>query len=294
VGLEDDETIAFYGGDLSWIDDFADQDEMAMEEDDEDDVELYGELEKGYLQKKFAEMYRILDALRNQHNLAPAIAWAHQHSDELESRASNLEFELSRLKFVELYNATSPSNDYAGALRALEYARETFPAFHPRYARETAALLGALAFSPEPSTSPYLSLFQHQTADAAETFTRDFTSLLGLPAASPLHTAITAGGIALPTLSKVNRIMSATRGQWTSVHELPVETPLPPGYLFHSIFVCPVSKEQATDENPPMMLPCGHVLARESLEQHAKGKSRVKCPYCPVECRAGEAKRVFI
>jgi len=50
-----------------------------------------------------------------------------------------------------------------------------------------------------------------------------------------------------------------------------VEIPLPPSFLFHSIFVCPVSKEQATDANPPMMMPCGHVIAKESIEKISRG-----------------------
>lgn len=74
------------------------------------------------------------------------------------------------------------------------------------------------------------------------------------------------------------------------------EIALPPGYQFHSIFVCPVSKDQTTESNPPMMLPCGHVIAQESLQRLAKGGSSVslKCPYCPRECNLPQAKRVII
>ena len=35
-------------------------------------------------------------------------------------------------------------------------------------------------------------------------------------------------------------------------------------FVFHSIFACPVSKDQSTDTNPPMLLPCGHVLCQVS------------------------------
>lgn len=256
-------------------------------------------VESSGLQAKFSEMYHILDALRNSHNLSPAVAWARAHSAELEARGSNLEFELARLKFVELYTTEdlmSDSSDcFAGPLRALEYARETFPSFSQRYARETSSLLGSLAFSPDLQTSPYSPSFtQTSYTEACASFTQEFCSLLGLSSVSPLYTAITAGGIALPILEKVERVMAQARGQWTSVNELPVETPLPRGMQFHQIFVCPVSKEQGRDSNPPMMLPCGHVIAKESLEGHAKGKSRVKCPYCPVECHPKEAKRVYI
>ncbi|KAF1818666.1 uncharacterized protein K489DRAFT_327252 [Dissoconium aciculare CBS 342.82] len=247
---------------------------------------------------KFSEMYHILFALRNQHNLEPAIEWARKHSAKLESRGSNLEFELSRLKFVELYtsDATMPDQTLAGPLRALEYARKMFPALSTRYSRETSGLLGSLAFYSGLESSPYSSTFHNEFSyeEASASFTREFCGMLGLSSHSPLYTAVTAGGIALPRLEKVERVMAQHRGQWTSVNELPVETPLPPGFQFHSVFVCPVSKEQATDANPPMMLPCGHVIAKESLEAHSRGKPKMKCPYCPNECAPKDCKRVYI
>ena len=172
----------------------------------------------------------------------------------------------------------------------------TFPSFSSRYARETSNLLGTLAYFPNLGGSPYKPLFndEYSFEEASASFTREFCGMLGLSSQSPLYTAVTAGGIAIPVLEKVERVMAQTRGQWTSVNELPVETPLPPGFLFHSIFVCPVSKEQATDANPPMMLPCGHVIAKESLDMHSRGKPRMKCPYCPDECQSKEARRIYI
>ena len=49
-----------------------------------------------------------------------------------------------------------------------------------------------------------------------------------------------------------------------------VEVPLAPENRFHSAFACPVSKDQATDANPSMMLNCGHVVAKESLAKLGK------------------------
>ncbi|KAK5171116.1 uncharacterized protein LTR77_004260 [Saxophila tyrrhenica] len=286
-----------------WIQEFADTDAMIMEMESEGKLELREDGEvldgKGHLQKKFTEMYHILEALRSQHNLSPAIAWARENSTELENRGSNLEFELSRLKFVELYTSseeTMSEDSMTGPLRALEYAQAVFPTFSGRYSREMSNLLGSLAYSSGLDESPYKTLFfnQHPWEDVATSFTREFCSMLGLSSTSPLYTAVTAGGIALPILEKVERVMAASRGQWTSVNELPVETPLPPEMLFHSIFVCPVSKEQATDDNPPMMLPCGHVIAEQSLHMHSRGKNRMKCPYCPNESDPKMARRVYI
>ena len=117
----------------------------------------------------------------------------------------------------------------------------------------------------------------------------------GVPigASNILYIAATAGAIALPTLQKLQTIMQQKRTEWTTENELPVEIPLPPAYQFHSIFVCPVSKEQTTDLNPPMMMPCGHVVALESLQRLSKG-TRFKCPYCPGESHPRDAKKVVL
>ncbi|KAF2114723.1 CTLH/CRA C-terminal to lish motif domain-containing protein [Lophiotrema nucula] len=250
------------------------------------------------LQEQFSEMYHILHALRNEHNLAPAIQWARARSDVLEARGSNLEFELCRLQFVCLF--ISQDEDYMsdsadGPLRAWAYARSEFVPFQTRYAREVQQLMGALAFWPNLADSPYRVKFLNEDAweEVASSFTREFCSLLGLSADSPLYIAATAGAIALPTLLKLQNIMKEKRTEWTTQNELPVEIPLPPSYHFHSIFVCPVSKEQSTDQNPPMMMPCGHVIAQESLDKLSKG-ARFKCPYCPTESHAREAKKVFL
>ena len=36
--------------------------------------------------------------------------------------------------------------------------------------------------------------------------------------------------------------------------------------VHHSVFVCPVTKETASEENPPIMLPCFHVYCRDTLK----------------------------
>ncbi|KAK5695900.1 hypothetical protein LTR97_008320 [Elasticomyces elasticus] len=174
-------------GGYEWLGDFVDSGEDLLmggeeseEEESEDDEDLYGggssvvgKSEKGHLQRKFAEMYRILSALRENHDLEPAIRWAQRHGTELGQRASNLEFELARLRFVELYTSAPSSSEmqqqesaFTGPILALEYARTVFPRFHPRYTREISSLLGALAFSPDVTDSPYANLFSQPSWDS--------------------------------------------------------------------------------------------------------------------------------
>ncbi|CAN9118287.1 unnamed protein product [Alternaria alternata] len=254
------------------------------------------------LQQQFADMYHILHQLRNERNLQPAIQWARERSDVLEARGSNLEFELCRLQFVCLFDSRGSQDeamdDYdspSGPLHAWAYARREFAPFQRRYQREIQQLLGAMAFWQNVEDSPYRRLFYNDSAweEVAHSFNREFCSLLGLSADSPLFIAATAGAIALPYLLKMQSIMKEKRTEWTTQDELPVEIPLPSQYHFHSIFVCPVSKEQSTDANPPMMMPCGHVIAQESLEKLSKG-SRFKCPYCPNESHPRDAMKVVL
>lgn len=255
------------------------------------------EVPSNEVRKQFATMYFILHEMKENNNLLPAIQWSRDNSDALEARGSNLEFELCRLQFVWLFHGGPDQQGPipTGRQVALEYARCEFQSFLPRYLREVQQLMGAMAFCPNLQDSPYRSIFNNPSAweDVAHSFTREFCSLLGLSADSPLYVAATAGAIALPTLLKLQTIMKAKRTEWTTENELPVEIPLPPSYLFHSIFVCPVSKEQTTDDNPPMMMPCGHVIAEESLKRLCKG-SRFKCPYCPSESHPREARKVFL
>lgn len=270
------------------------------ESDSADDVTMLLDNEgvpSDEIRKHFATMYYILHELEENNNLIPAIEWSRENREALELRGSNLEFQLCQLQYVWLFCGGQDQQGPTLASRqaALAYARREFHVFMPRYMEEIKQLSGAMAFWPNLAHSPYRNKFNNPSAwsDVAQTFTREFCSLLGLSADSPLYIAATAGAIALPTLLKLQTIMKAKRTEWTSENELPVEIPLPPSYLFHSIFVCPVSKEQTTDKNPPMMMPCGHVIAEESLKRLSKG-SRFKCPYCPHESHPREARKVFL
>jgi hypothetical protein len=185
------------------------------------------------LQQQFLEMYNILHELREEHNLGPAIQWARERSDLLEARGSNLEFELCRLQFVCLFVMRGGhDNEEDGALEdtplgpmeAWAYARREFSGFQRRYAKQVQQLMGAMAYWQNVVDSPYRRYFYNDAAweDVATSFTREFCSLLGLSADSPLYIAATAGAIALPHLLKLQSIMEKTRTEWTTQNELPV------------------------------------------------------------------------
>jgi hypothetical protein len=251
------------------------------------------------LQAKFANMYEILQELKSR-NLHPAIQWARINSQELEKRGSNLEYELNQLQFVWLFQGQRvnglPDDANNGIGGALKYARDNFGHFQGRFQRHIQQLATGMAFRANLKASPYQRLFNTETVwdDVSASFTREFCTLMGRSADSPLYTAATAGVVALPTLIKLASIVKEKRTEWTTQNELPVEIPLPRSMIFHPIFVCPVSKEQTTEENPPMMMPCGHVIAKESLNRLGLRGGRFKCPYCPNESQPKDARELIM
>ncbi|CAM1504476.1 Fc.00g020670.m01.CDS01 [Cosmosporella sp. VM-42] len=257
-----------------------------IEHNDDNSLDL-GMLHSEDLQDRFAEMYNILSHLKER-DLVPAINWARFNSLTLEHRGSHLEFELSKLQFVWLFKGPEvnglPDDDRNGQIGALKYAQQHFARFQSRHLKEIQQLCCAMVFAPNLEGSPYQRIFEIDSAfeDISMSFTREYCSLLGLAAESPLYMAVTAGSLALPRLIKYATYAKEKRTAWTTESELAFETPLPESMIYHPIFVCPVSKEQTTEHNPAMMLPCGHVICKESLESIQKAR-KYKCPYCPVE-----------
>ncbi|ORZ14281.1 CTLH/CRA C-terminal to lish motif domain-domain-containing protein [Lobosporangium transversale] len=240
------------------------------------------------MRHQFVEMFDIHAALK-ENNLEPALLWATRHRSELEKRPSTLEFKLHRQRYLQLLQNKQTQE-------AIVYARKNFGYFGERHTQEILRLMGCIAYMDRIETSPYADLITPSFSDDIQhMFTRDFCSLIGLPCESPLYVSVTVGTQALPTINKMVAIMKAKKTEWSQQSELPVEINLTDNTKFHSIFACPVSKEQATEENPPMMMVCGHVICKESLVKLGRGNAnqRFKCPYCPTESMISQAKNVF-
>lgn len=178
-----------------------------------------------------------------------------------------------------------------GASRALAYARTHFKQFYQAHVAEIARLSAAALYLPfeRLMASPYKDLFPKEEGSSDETpaalvdglyhapylvqlFSSEYCVSLGMSKDLLLKVVTDiGGGGALAKIAKVRGVMKEKRTNWSTVSELPVEIPVPPEYRYHSIFACPVSKEQATPANPPMMMPCGHTVAKQTLLRLCKG-----------------------
>ena len=243
------------------------------------------------------EMHRALDAL-SAGDLTLALAWVAEHGDapvqsgrRPRAAEGTLAYELERLplsatlhtlRFAQLL---SSEGEAGGAPAALAYARLHLSL--PSWRQLQRKLLGALAYARRLDSSPYASLLSAELREgAAARFRGECMQTLGLPRTSALQTVFDVGRHVLPKLLKCAAVLPAKyAASWKAGGMLPVDVDLPNWAVFHSIFVCPISKEVATPSNPPMMLPCGHALCLSSVAKLARGSRsvRFKCPYCPAE-----------
>lgn len=242
------------------------------------------------LKQPYIAMHNILEQINNR-NLQPALEWAQQHRQLLshDSTPSSFEFKLHSLNFLHILSSD-------GLTAALQYARTNFPAFASKHMVEVQRLMGCLVFAHKAQPADrYAELLSPTRWDQiAQDFVKQACSLMGQAFESPLAVTVAAGTIALPALLKLATVMEKNLQDFKTCDQLPIEIELGPEFVFHSIFACPVSKDQSGVDNPPMLLPCNHVLCEQSILKIAKTRTRnFKCPYCPMEARADNLRQLF-
>lgn len=245
------------------------------------------ELEAESSKSPFLEMFQILEAMKSR-NLEPALNWAATNHDQLNQKGSDIELKLHRLQFVEILQNR-------GRDEALKYARSFLAPFATKHMALFQKLMACLLWAGRLDSSPYAELLSSIHWDKlSEELAREFCNLMGQSYDSPLSVTVAAGVQGLPTLLKLMNVMTGKKQEWQSMKQLPVPVDLDREFQFHSIFVCPVSRDQVSEENPPMLLSCGHVLCKQSITKLSKNNStrRFKCPYCPAEVEAGQCTQL--
>lgn len=137
-------------------------------------------------------------------------------------------------------------------------------------------------------------VIRRQLEKCISLFTKEYCAKKNLPYNSPLFLIVLSGVISFKFFIKYTTIRAASHVDWTTENELPFDVQLP-AFLshFHPIFICPVLKEETTEENPPYSLPCHHILSKKSMDRLSKnGTSTFKCPYCPVNASKSKTRRV--
>lgn len=239
------------------------------------------------IKSQFQEMFQLVEAMKCK-NLEPALKWAIANSDKLKPNGSDLLLKLHSLQFVDILQKGNRGG-------ALHYARTYLAPFASDHMAEIQKHIVCLIWAGKLDKSPYSHLLSTANWDKVTgELTRQFCNILGQSFESPLSVTIAAGVQGLPPLLKFMNVMVGKRNEWHTMKQLPVPVELDREFQFHSIFVCPVSKEQATEENPPMLMSCGHVLCKQSITKMSKnGTKAFKCPYCPTDIDAAQCRQLY-
>ncbi|CAN0878881.1 Protein RMD5 homolog [Linum grandiflorum] len=233
----------------------------------------------------FHEMYTILDALKAR-NLAPALSWVERNG----STGSNLKLKLHQLQFVEILQNR-------GRKEALDYARTNITPFAGSHFAEVQKTMACLLWAGKLDRSPYTELLSptNWTSVSSELVREFCCNIVGQSHESPLSVTVSAGIQTLPSLLKFVTVMAGTGAGTGTMKELPVPVELDSSMQFHSVFVCPVLKEQSSEENPPMLMSCGHVLCKQSIGKMSKNHTKgFKCPYCPTDIDSTMCRPMYL
>ncbi|EJW04126.1 hypothetical protein EDEG_01562 [Edhazardia aedis USNM 41457] len=128
---------------------------------------------------------------------------------------------------------------------------------------------------------------------AFDQFKIDYCLINEMPQKSPFDQLLEAGQNASSILRKFSdNIDIKTFDDIDLNKKIPIDLPVKPTY--HSIFVCPVLKQFCDNDNPPVLLPCGHVISALAVKKLSKKviSTSFKCPYCPYNCNVNQLREL--
>ncbi|GLD92323.1 hypothetical protein PINS_up000856 [Pythium insidiosum] len=242
----------------------------------------------GNYRECYVELHSITSALKEK-NMSPALEWSRKNRRELLRLGLDIEYELVRVQYLDLVESCSDVMD------AVKFASEELTRFHSSHSKDLGRLMGCTLFKGRLESSPYKDIFQTNRWDGiVDSVVRACCRLHQVPHRSYLGTCLSAGIAALPAMRKLVAVMDTKVTNWDSLEELPVELPIPDEHRYHTVFACPVSKEESTPSNPPILLKCGHVICKSCVKRISFNMTRrFKCPTCPVEQTECETRELF-
>merc|ERR1712137_310134 len=217
-------------------------------------------------------MHKISNQIK-ENNLELVLQWAQEDDTKLQGLSSCLEFSIRRLQFLELIHKQAKMD-------AIQFSQTHFSKFSKVHMNDIKSLMMYLV---RPATSEESEkTIKTMYEELHDLFLNDYCRLHGTPKHSLLHASTMVGTMSLPDLQKMAKLKR--NEDWTTMERLPVEVTLPREFKLHSVFICPVSKDNTTPSNPPKLLRCGHAISNASLQDLSKQfTSKFKCPYCPSE-----------
>ena len=272
--------------------------------------------------KIFKEYYKILNNLNN-HELNMLFEWCEKNKDillkyylELETNGvkvnmdnnkklpdKNIYFECVKFNYILLLEDNSKSIQ-----DCINYCRKNFKSFikQKNYTKEISKLMVKLLFKKNDNNNEKNNQDKEYITkkwdEIKKLFTETFFELNNKSKDDTLTLLLLAGRCALPQVVEAEEKLMKDKDKKNievdkEKNQLMYSLELPEELVFHNIFVCPISKEIATAENPPIRLNCGHCICNNSFERIEKTGTRrnqIKCPICTQVGKVDEITKLII
>lgn len=248
----------------------------------------------------FLNMGQIIHDLRN-HNYQTCIHWYEQHENV--SSNSTLKIELYILTALNLVKSNQQDSKDKGNRNSYNYVDvgnylyENIPKelsfdLNLNYSQLVTNLMSKISIGAK--IDGIDNIINERLESCIEIFISEFCNSNNLTFDSPLFLIVLSGIISFQYFIKYDQIKQFSHVGWTTKNELPFDVELPEFLsYFHPIFICPVLKEETTEENPPYSLACHHIISKKALDKLSKnGSLSFKCPYCPIHTTMIKTKRV--
>lgn len=202
---------------------------------------------------------------------------------------SCLEFSLRVQEFIELVRQNK-------RLDAVRHARKHFSQAEGSQLDEVRQVMGMLAFPPDTHISPYKDLLDPaRWRMLIQQFRYDNYRLHQLGNSSVFTLTLQAGlsAIKTPQCYKGDGSSKSPDCPVCSRSLNQLAQPLPMAHCANSRLVCKISGDVMNENNPPMMLPNGHVYGYNSLLS-IRQDDKVVCPRTKETFHFSQAEKVYI
>jgi E3 ubiquitin-protein transferase RMND5 len=259
------------------------------------------------LENEFKQRFRVLDEILSDlgsKKIDKAIKWVNDNIVKLKIYDSDLPFLVHKISFCHMLKMASDAGECQEQMEILsklaEYSTKNLAQFYTKFRVQIHKLMGSIAFVNNLEDTKYYDLVNNVHWDhLTQSFVRDFCKIQGLSKESGLFMTLKVGTLGIPKFQAFFKLMKGKERLFEDINDFPIEMSLGSDFKFHSIFICPVSKEIATKENPPMLLKCGHCITKQSFntilsQRNERSGRKSKCPTCPAEIKENEAVELKI
>ena len=222
---------------------------------------------------------------------AKCLTWCHDNKSKLRKMKSTLEFNVRQQEFVELIRKNQ-------RIEAVSHARKYFNGVEENQLGEIQKVMGMLAFPLDTDIGAYRELLDEKRWNLlVQQFRHENFKLYQLNNHSVFAVTLQAGLSALKTPQCYKEDGSGKRADCPvcGKHLNELARKLPFAHCAQSRLICSIIGQPLNENNPPVMLPNGHVYGYNALvSMAADNNGKIICPATKDEFDLDDAEKVFV